>query len=168
MSNPQEDRKNLKRKSTDGNYTAPPEDGGRGYVERRTLRRVPRGSMGRVDRKKIDNKQLPTLKRGLGAETSSKIINFLKRRGYKRDKSIKRETYKPDIKIIEENPELRNLNEQAKDKQSLIDFNRWVVKPKKSKKAGKRRRKKKRKTRKRRRTKKKRKRRRRKRRRTRK
>ena len=131
MSNSQDDDiQNLKRKSTDGNYTALGEDGGPGYAERRTLRPVPRGSMNSADRKKIDNEERLILKRGLGAETSSKISDFLKRRGYKRDKSIKRETYKPDIKIIEENPELRNLNEQAKDK-GKINLDRWRVRTRK-------------------------------------
>ena len=180
--NPQEDDiQKLKRKSTHGDYTVPREDGGPGYAERRTWRPVAKGSMKNADRKKIfhvDNEQRLILSRGMGAETSSKISDFLKKRGYKRDESIKRETYKPDM----ENTELRNLNEQAKDK-GKINFDRWRVKTRKLRRTdfgnplykgkkgkGKRRRKKKRRTRKRRRTKKKRtrKRRRKKRRRTRK
>ena len=175
--NPQEDDTHqLKRKSTYGDYTAPREDGGPGYAERRTWRPVARGSMKNADRKKIDNEQRLILSRGMGAETSSKISDFLKKRGYKRDESIKRETYKPDM----ENTELRNLNEQAKDK-GKINFDKWRVKTRKLRRTdfdnplykgkkgkGKRRRKKKRRTRKRRRTKKKRRRRKKKRRRTRK
>ena len=128
--NPREDDiQKLKRKSTHGDYTVPREDGGPGYAERRTWRPVARGSMKNADRKKtfhVDNEQRLILSRGMGAETSSKISDFLKKRGYKRDESIKRETYKPDM----ENTELRNLKEQAKDK-GKINFDRYRVKTRK-------------------------------------
>jgi len=151
----------LKRKSTNELYNTD-------YALRRTLRPVLRDPP--KDRENVANDEDREKKEIVPSQlvdtmrARRNISNFLDRGNYSRLKHVKRDKFKPSGVA----PGLMSRREQNKDKQSLIDLDRWVVKPRKKKGTGKRRRKKKRRTRKRRRTKKKRKRRRRKRRRTRK